>query len=85
MESQETRLGVVIFAIALSLILLFSGIVAYLSGQPRDVWYCFGFPGLLSTIIFSPFFFIFRHEYRKAELRKFMSEDLTFGGKKDDK
>ncbi len=85
-KAQKLVLGVDIFGIALSSILLVIGIAAYLSGQPRGIWWsCFGYPGLLGTPLFTVFFFGFRHEYRKAELRKSMSEDLTFGGNEAEK
>ncbi len=78
-KAKNLVLGLAIFGITLSFILLVIGIVAYLSGQPRSIWWsCFGGNGLVETLLFTMFFFLFRHEYRKAELRKSMSEDLTF-------
>jgi hypothetical protein len=84
-KAKNLVLGVYIFGIVLSFIPLVIGIVAYLSGQPRSIWWsCFGYPGLLGTPLFTMFFFGSRHEYRKAELRKSMAEDLTLGGNNDD-
>lgn len=83
-KAKKLVLGVDIFAFTLSGILLAVGIIAYLSGQPYDVWYGFGLCGLIGTPLFGMFFFVFRMEYRKAELRKSMSEDLTFGGNSRD-
>ena len=51
-KAKRLVMGVEIFAIVLSLTLLIIGIVAYLSRQPRDVWYVFGYPGLLCTVLF---------------------------------
>ncbi len=83
-KAKKLVLGYGIFGIILSFIILVIGVVAYLFGQP-GVWWCFGFPGILGAVVFTPIFFGFRYEYRKAELRKSMSEDLTFSRNKEDK
>ncbi len=83
-KAKKLVLGVNTFAFAVGLISLVVGIIAYLLGQPYGIWYGFGLCGLISTLLFGTFFFVFRHEYRKAELRKSMSEDLTFSNNKDD-
>lgn len=83
-KAKRLVLGVDTFAFVLSFISLIVGITAYLSGQPYGVWYGFGLCGLIGTFLFGMLFFVFRMEYRKAELRKSMSEDLTLGGNKDD-
>ena len=83
-KAKKLVLGVNIFAFVLSFISLIVGITAYLSEQPYGIWYGFGLCGLIGTSLFGMLFFVFRMEYRKAELRKSMSEDLTFGGNKDD-
>ena len=77
-KAKKLVLGVDIFACTLSGILLAVGIIAYLSGQPYDVWYGFGLCGLIGTPLFGMLFFVFRTEYKKAELRKAMSEDIIF-------
>jgi MFS family permease len=82
-KARKLVLGVIIFLIALSLILLVIGIIAYLFGQPRGVWYGFGYTGLLGTIIFGILYPVLLNEYRKAELRKSMAEDLTLGENRD--
>ena len=84
-KAKKLVLGVDIFGFALSCLLLVVGITAYLSGQPYGVWYGFGLCGLIGTPLYGMFFFVFRSEYRKAELRKSMSEDLTLGGNSDDR
>ena len=83
-KAKKLVLGVNALAFAVGFISLVVGIIAYLSGQPYGIWYGFGLCGLLGTVLFGMFFFVFRYEYRKAELRKSMSEDLTLGGNKDD-
>ena len=83
-KAKKLVLGVDTFAFVLSFISLIVGITAYLAGQPYGVWYGFGLCGLIGTFVFGMLFFVFRTEYRKAELRKSMSEDLTLGGNKDD-
>ena len=83
-KAKKFVLGVNTFTFILSFISLIVGITAYLSEQPYGIWYGFGLCGLIGTFLFGMLFFVFRMEYRKAELRKSMSEDLTFGGNKDD-
>ncbi len=83
-KANKLVLGVNTLAFALAFISLILGIIAYLSGQPYSIWDGFGLSGLLGTIFFGMFFFAICSEYRKAELRKAMSEDLTFGGNNDD-
>ena len=83
-KAKKLVLGVDIFGCALSCLLLVVGIIAYLSGQPYDIWYRFGLSGLIGTPLYGMFFFVFRSEYRKVELRKSMSEDLTLGGNSRD-
>ena len=83
-KAKKLVLGVDIFGFALSGLLLVVSIIAYLSGQPYSVWYGFGLCGLIGTPLYGMLFFVFRSEYRKVELRKAMSEDLTLGGNSDD-
>ena len=78
-KAKRLVMGVEIFAIALSVTLLIIGIVAYLLGQPRDVWYVFGYTGLLCTVVFGIGVPVTLKRYREAEIRKSMSEDLTLG------
>lgn len=77
-KSKKLVLGINAFAFAMGFISLVVGIIAYFSGQPYGIWYGFGLCGLISTFLSGPLFFVFRHEYRKAEIRKSMAEDLTF-------
>ena len=77
---KKLTLGVNTFAFVLSFISLVVGIVAYLSGQPYDVWFGFGYTGLICTVMYGLGFRIILKRARDAELRKSMSEDLMFGG-----
>ena len=79
-KAKKLVLGVVLFSVGLSLILLAIGIIAYLLDQPRGIWYGFGLTGTVCTISFGIGYPTLLKEYRKAELRKSMSEDLTLGG-----
>lgn len=83
-KAKKLVLGIDIFAFALSCLLLVIGVVGYLSGQPYGIWYGFGLCGLLGTPLYGMLFFVFRSEYRKVELRKAMSEDITFSLNTDD-
>lgn len=82
-KAKKLVLGVELFSLALSLILLMIGIVAYLAGQPRNVWLTFGYTGLICTVIWSIGLVVILKRYRDAELRKSMSEDLTLGSNND--
>ena len=82
-KAKKLVLGVELFSLGLSLILLVVGIVAYLVGQPRGVWYAFGYTGLICTVIWSIGLVVILKRYRAAELRKSMSEDLTLGSNND--
>ncbi len=84
-KAKRLVMGVEIFAVVLSFTLLIIGITAYLSGQPRNVWYCFGYPGLLCLVIFGIGVPVTLKRYRDAELRKAMSEDLTLGRNVEEK
>jgi hypothetical protein len=44
-----------------------------------------GFFGLNDTVLFGVVYWIILKRYREAELRKSMSEDLTFGGNEAEK
>ncbi|MDE0398494.1 MAG: hypothetical protein OXL96_11890 [Candidatus Poribacteria bacterium] len=82
-KAKKLVLGVNTFAFGVGFISLVVGVIAYFSGQPYGIWYGFGLCGLLGTVSFGILFFVFRYEYRKAELRKSMSEDLTLSGNKE--
>ena len=77
---KKLTLGVNTFTFVLSFISLVVGIVAYLSGQPYGVWSGFGYTGLICTVMSGLGFRIILKRAEDAELRKSMSEDLTFGG-----
>ncbi|MXV82221.1 hypothetical protein F4X88_12485 [Candidatus Poribacteria bacterium] len=83
-KAKRLTLGVNTFAFVLSFTSLVVGIIAYLSGQPRDVWYVFGYIGLLCTVGFGTGFWVILKRARDAELRKSMSEDLMLGGNEKD-
>ena len=82
-KAKKLVLGIVIFLIVLSFILLVIGIIAYLSGQPRGVWFWLCYTGLVCTVGSGIGFPVILKRYRDAELRKSMAEDLTLGGNED--
>ena len=82
-KAKKLVLGVNTLAFALGFIFLVVGIIAYMSGQPRGVWWEFIYTGCLGLLIFGSFIYLTLKMYRPIELRKSMSEDLTFGGDKD--
>ena len=83
-KAKKLVLGAEIFTVSLLFISLVIGIVAYMSGQPRGVWWGFIYTGCLGLLIFGSVILLTLKLYRHVELRKLMAEDLTFGGDKDD-
>jgi hypothetical protein len=80
---KKLVLGVNVFSFVLSLILLIIGIIAYLSGQPRGVWFWLCYAGFICIVGSGVGYAVILKRYRDAELRKSMSEDLTLGGNED--
>jgi hypothetical protein len=53
--------------IAVGVLFLVIGVVALFSGQPYGIWYGFGLPGCLGTILFSVLLPVIKARYREAE------------------
>ncbi len=66
----------------LSVVLVVIGIIAGIRGQPPGLWFL-GIAGLPGIPFFGFGYWIILKKAREAELRKIMSEDLTFGGNKE--
>ncbi|MYA57106.1 hypothetical protein F4X88_12480 [Candidatus Poribacteria bacterium] len=81
-KAKKLTLGVLAFGCVMGFVLLVFGIIAYFFGQPRWVWLRSIFFGLNDTVLFAFVYWVILKRYREAELRKSMSEDLTFGGNK---
>ena len=82
---KKLVLGVLIFESVLSLILLILGIIAYLSGQPRGVWFWLCYAGFICIVGSGVGYAVILKRYRDAELRKSMAEDLTLGENRNDR
>ncbi len=65
-----------ISAIAISIALLVTGVVAVYFKQPRHVWYSFLLPGFIGTIVFKSLFPLARKRFIEAEMRKMQAKDL---------
>ena len=63
-------------AIAVSVILLALGLIALVLGQPYHVWYAFGLPGLIGTIVFSCLLPVARNQFTQIEFRRMQANDL---------
>lgn len=83
-KAKKLTLGVNTFAVVLVFIFFLFGIIAYFSGQARAVWLTSGGFGLYLTVSFSFGYYVIFKRSRDAELRKSMSEDLTFGDNKEE-
>ena len=79
---KKLTLGVIAFGFVMGFVLLVFGIIAYFFAQPRWVWLRSIFFGLDGAVLFAVVYWIILKRYREVELRKSMSEDLTFGGNK---
>ena len=76
-KAKKLTLGINTFAVALGFILFVFGIVAFLFGQPRDVWLSAIIAGLHCAALFSFGFWVILKRAREAELRKMTAENLT--------
>ena len=79
-KAKKLTLGVLGFGFVIGFVLFVFGITAYFFGQPRWVWLRSVIFGLNDAVLFAIVYRIILKRYRKAELRKSMSKDLTFGG-----
>ena len=75
-RAKSLVLGFHLFMIALSLILLIAGVVAFLQGQPYGVWYGLGLPGAIGLIVLGALFPVVSKRYREAETRRLTAHDL---------
>lgn len=76
-KARGLVLGLFAAAALASFALLVIGLVALLIGQPYGVWYGFGLPGLLGTVLFSVLYPVVRSRYLEAETRRLQAADLS--------
>jgi len=65
-----------VLAIAISIILIATGVQAVCIKQPYHVWYSFLLPGFIGTIIFSGIFPVVRKRFTESEMIKMQAKDL---------
>ncbi len=65
-----------ILAIAISTVILITGIIALVCKQPYHVWYPFILSGALGTGLFSILFIVIGKRFTEYELRKMQAKDL---------
>ena len=65
-----------ILAIAISIALFVTGIVAVCVKQPYHVWYSFLLPGFIGTLLFSILFPVIRKRFIESEMIKMQAKDL---------
>jgi uncharacterized membrane protein YgdD (TMEM256/DUF423 family) len=63
-------------AIAASIALLVTGVVAVCVKQPYHVWYLFLLPGFSGTIVFSGLFPVVRKRFIESEMTRMQAKDL---------
>ena len=62
---------------SISAILSCFGIIALLANQPFHVWFTFVCGPTCGVICFVPMYFVIKHNYKQAELKKMNIDDLT--------
>lgn len=75
-KARSLVLGLFAAAAFASVALLAIGCVALAVGQPYGVWYGFGLPGLLGTVLFGVMYGVVRKRYQDAETRRLHAADL---------
>lgn len=65
-----------ILAIAISIALLVTGVIAVYFKQPRHVWYSLLLPGFIGTIVFKGLFPLARKRFIEAEMIKMQAKDI---------
>lgn len=68
--------GLFVTVITLSVALLITGVIAWLSRQPYHVWYVFGLPGLIGTSVFGGLFPMIRKRFTEKELQQIQAKDI---------
>jgi hypothetical protein len=69
-------LGLFAAAALASFALLAIGVAALLVGQPYGIWYGFGLPGLLGSVLFAALYPVVQRRYLEAETRRLQAADL---------
>lgn len=75
-KCRRLVLGSAVALVALSVVLLGTGVVAWLSGQPYGIWYGLALPGAIGLAVLGPLLPVMRHRYREAELRRMSASDI---------
>jgi hypothetical protein len=57
-------------------LLLVSGAVAWISGQPYGIWYGLGMAGVIGMLVFGSLVPVMHRVYRESELRQSQARDL---------
>jgi hypothetical protein len=64
------------FCIAIGVSFLIAAALAFANGQPWDVMYALGLPGVIGTILFGAFTPLIHKRYSEAEHRKMAAANL---------
>ncbi|MGZ5131741.1 MAG: hypothetical protein ACXWCU_03700 [Caldimonas sp.] len=75
-KARGVVVGLYVAAIVASMVLLGVAVVALATGQPYGIWYGFGLPGLIGSIVFVLLYGVVRQRYREAEVRRMGAADL---------
>jgi len=55
---------------SISICFLVAGLVALAKGQPYGIWYGLTWGGFIPTLVLVPNYFVIRHAFTRAEMRK---------------
>jgi multidrug transporter EmrE-like cation transporter len=75
-KARGIVVGLYLVAIVASIALLGVAVVALATGQPYGIWYGFGLPGLIGSIVFTLLYGVVQQRYREADVRRMGAADL---------
>ncbi len=75
-KARPLVLGIHLAGLVACVGLLITGIIAKAEHQPYGVWYGLGFPGLLGVVIYGGLTPVLLRQYRCAEMRRSLGQDL---------
>ncbi len=78
-QSKSLIVGLGIFFISVSILMLITGILLWIFNQPFEFWYAFLLPGVIGSIVFIQLAFTLPKMYLQAELRKMHAKDFLGG------
>ena len=73
---KKLMYGIFGICIVLSIFMLIICLAALFAHQPYHVWYVFGLPGLIGTVVFGGLLPVLRKRFTDNELRQMQAKDI---------